>query len=110
MSSGSISVDHTSTNGSGRVRHVRGSFVSEGNGPRCHVRAVLSLIPAAAAAASNVAFFIRFFLSKRTCLSLTIRGSRSPGTRPELAQLRTVAQAVRTADPPAEVVVARRQK
>jgi hypothetical protein len=28
---------------------------------------------------------IRFFLSKRTCLSLTIRGSTSPGTRPELS-------------------------
>jgi hypothetical protein len=54
-------------------------------------------------------FSIRFFLSKRTCLSLTIRGSTSPGTRPEL-QLRTVAQAVRTADPPAKVIVARRQK
>jgi hypothetical protein len=108
-SSGSISVDHTSTNGSARVRHARDSFVSEGSGPRCHLRAVLSLIPAADAAASNVFFSIRFFLSKRTCLSLTIRGSTSPGTRPEL-QLRTVAQAVRTADPPAEVIVARRQK
>ncbi len=92
------------------MRHARGCFVSEGNEPRCHVRAVLSLIPAAAAAASKVLPSIRFFLIKRTCLSLTIRGSRSPGTRPELAQLRTVAQAVRTADPPAEVVVARRQE
>jgi hypothetical protein len=67
--SGSISVAHTSANGSGRVSHVRGTFVSEGSGPRCHVRAVLSLIPAADAAASNVLFSIRFFLSKRTCLS-----------------------------------------
>src|SRR6185369_5418623 len=82
---GSISVDHTSTNGSGRVRHVRGSFVAEGSGPRCHFRAVLSLIDAADAAASIVLFSIRFFLSKRTCLSLTIRGSTSPGTRPELS-------------------------
>ena len=89
---------------------VRASFVFEGSGPRCHTRAVRSLIPAADAAASNVSFSIRFFLSKRTCLSLTIRGSTSPGTRPELSQLRTVAQAVRTADPPAEVVVASRQK
>ena len=108
-SSGSTSVDHTSTNGSGRVRYARGAFVFEGSGPRCHLRAVLSHIPAATAAASNVFFCIRFFLSKRTCLSLTIRGSASPGTRPEL-QLRTVAQAVRTADPPAKVIVARRQK
>ena len=84
-SSGSISVDHTSTNGSGRVRHVRGSFVADGSGPRCHLRAVLSLIPAADAAASIVLSSIRFFLSKRTCLSLTIRGSRSPDTRPELS-------------------------
>jgi len=39
-----------------------------------------------AAAASNVVVFsIRFCLSKRTCLSLTIRGSRSPDARPELS-------------------------
>src|SRR4029079_14878825 len=57
----------------------------EGSGPRCHLRAVLSLIAAAGAAASNVLFSIRFFLSKRTCRSRTIRGSTSPGTRPELS-------------------------
>jgi hypothetical protein len=78
-SSGSTSVAHTSTNERGRVRHARTSFVSEGGSPRCHVRAVLSLIPAAAAAASNVVFSIRFFLGKRTCLSAGCRGSRSPG-------------------------------
>src|SRR6185437_4168744 len=84
-SSGSISVDHTFTHGSGRVLHARGSFVADGSGPRCHLRAVLSLIPEADAAAPIVLRSIRFFLSKRTCLSLTIRGSTSPGTRPELS-------------------------
>ena len=77
-SSGSISSAHTSTNGSGRVRQSLGVFVADGSGPCCHFLAVLSLIPAAVAAASNVLSFIRFFLSKRTCLSVTIRGSRAP--------------------------------
>ncbi len=58
---------------------------TEGIGPRCHVRAVLSLIEAAAAAASIVLFSIRFFLSKRTCLSLTIGGSSSPDAWSELS-------------------------
>jgi hypothetical protein len=56
-----------------------------------------------------VLFAIRFFLSKRTCLSLTMRGSWSPAPA-RSPQLRTVAQAVRTAEPPANLVVARRQK
>lgn len=72
--SGSTSAAQTSTNGSGRVRHVLGCFTAEGSAPCCHFLAVLSLIPAAVAAPSNVFFFIRFFLTKRTCLSVTIRG------------------------------------
>ncbi len=111
-SSGSISKDHTSTNGSGRVRHVRGSFVADGSGPRCHLRAVLSLIDAAAAAASIVLFSIRFFLSKRTCVSLTIRGLQEPRhTGPGLPPAPPPSHTPScTLDPPAEVVVARRQK
>ena len=37
-------------NGSGRVRHLRLPFFSDGSLPRCHVRAVRTLIPDAAAA------------------------------------------------------------
>jgi len=105
-----MSAAQTSANGSDRVRHALGVFVAEGSGPRCHFLAVLSLIPAAAAAASNVSPAIRFFLSKRTCLSLTIRGSASPGSCQSGALSGTVTQAVRTADQPAKVVVVSRQK
>jgi len=45
-------VDHTPAKGSGR--HARGVVVADGSGPVCHLRAVLSLMPAAAAAASKV--------------------------------------------------------
>ena len=77
-SSGSISVAHTSSKGSCRVRHVRASFVSDGSGPACHVRAVRTLIPAAAAAASWVFPSAIFFLSSRTCASVTNLGRPRP--------------------------------
>ena len=47
---GSTSSIHTPANGSGRVRHLRFPFLSDGSLPRCHVRAVRTLIPDAAAA------------------------------------------------------------
>jgi len=70
------------------VRHALGVFVADGTAPCCHFRAVLSLIPAAIAAAANVSPDIRRLLKKRTCLSLTIQGSRSPGTWSEPLRLR----------------------
>ncbi len=78
--SGTISCSHTPANGSGRVRQLRGVLPAEGSGPRAHVRAVRTLIPAAAAAASWVFLSIRFCLSNRTCASETIRPS--PGADP----------------------------
>ena len=51
-SRGSISASHTPSKGSGRVRHLRSCFVSDGQGPRCHFRADHTLIPAMAAAVS----------------------------------------------------------
>ena len=57
---GTTSGCHTSANGSSRVRHHRGAFAVDGNGPLCHLRAARSLIPAAAAAAANVLPAIRF--------------------------------------------------
>ena len=51
-SRGSISASHTPSKGSGRVRHLRSCFVSDGQGPRCHFRADRTLIPAMAAAVS----------------------------------------------------------
>ena len=63
---GTTSDSHTSTNGSSRVRHVRGAFAVVGNAPSCQRRAVRSLIPAAAAAASSVFPVIRFSRNRRT--------------------------------------------
>ena len=45
-----VLVAHTPANGSGRVRHHRLPFFSDGSLPVCHVRAVRTLIPDAAAA------------------------------------------------------------
>jgi len=92
------------------VRHVRSDFDADGNGPFCHFLAALSLIPAAVAAASNVFPSIRFFLSKRTCLSVTIEAlprAPAPIRNPHGS---TVAQAVRTVVGPAILVVVRRHK
>ena len=45
-----VLVAHTPANGSGRVRHHRLPFFSDGSLPVCHVRAVRTLTPDAAAA------------------------------------------------------------
>ena len=73
---GTTSDCHTSANGSSRMRHHRGAFTVDGNGPLCHLRAARSLIPAAAAvAAANVLPAIRFSRNRRTCASVTNRSS-----------------------------------
>ena len=64
---GSTSSAHTPANGSGRVRHLRLPFFSDGSLPRCHVRAVRTLIPDAAAAACCPLPSISFCLSSTTC-------------------------------------------
>jgi len=69
---GSISVAHTSANGSARVLHVRAVAVADGIGPSCQVLAERSLMPAAAAAASNVCPCILLLLRTRTWRSVTI--------------------------------------
>ena len=69
-SRGSISSSHTPSKGSGRVRHQRSSFVSDGNRPSCHLRADRTHIPAIAAAVSWVFPSISFCLSSLTCRSL----------------------------------------
>ena len=51
-SSGSMTSFQIPVKGSGRVRQVRGDFRSAGSSPRCHLPALRTLIPAAAAAAS----------------------------------------------------------
>ena len=67
-SSGSTSLSHTSANGSGRVLQLRPSvFLSDGNDPRCHFLADLSLMAADAAAACCVLPSINFCLSRTTC-------------------------------------------
>ena len=86
-SSGTTSASHTSSKGSLRVRHVRPSLVSLGNGPSCQLRADLSLIPATAAAVTCVDPSDIFFLSNLTCSSVTIwapqdrRVARTRGSR-----------------------------
>ncbi len=70
-SCGTTSDCHTSANGSSRVRHHRGAFAVDGNGPLCHLRAARSLIPAAAAAAATVLPAIRFSRNRRTWASVT---------------------------------------
>ena len=47
-----------------------GAFAVDGNVPLCHVRAVRSLIPAAAAAAVSVFPAIRFSRNRQTCASV----------------------------------------
>ena len=64
---GSTSSAHTPANGSGRVRHRLLPFFSDGSLPRCHVRAVRTLIPDAAAAACWLLPSISFCLSSTTC-------------------------------------------
>jgi hypothetical protein len=73
-----------SANGSGRVRQARGSFVSLGSAPRFQVRALRSLIPAAAAAATSVFPSAIRFLSNLTCASVTI-GAPAPDARAKAA-------------------------
>ncbi len=65
-SSGTSFASHTSSNGSLRVRQRRGDFACDGSGPRSHSRAVRTLMPAAAAAASCVLPSMRFCLNNRT--------------------------------------------
>jgi hypothetical protein len=72
-SSGTIFSCQTPASGSSRVRHVRGFFLSDGIGPAWYLRAVLSDMPAAAAAASWVFHCFNFRLNNLTCLSVTIR-------------------------------------
>lgn len=74
-SSGTSSQSQTFANGSGRVRQVRGSFVSDGSGPAFHFRALRSLIPAAAAAVANKLFSMILRLSNLTCASVSIAAS-----------------------------------
>ena len=54
------------------------TFVVDGNGPLCHLRAARSLTPAAAAAAASVLPAIRFSRNRRTCASVT-----HPSSSPE---------------------------
>ena len=82
---GTTSDCHTSANGSSRVRHHRGAFAVDGNGPLCHLRAVRSLIPAAAAVAASVLPAIRFSRNRRT---LRIRDQ--PALREENGQCHTL--------------------
>jgi hypothetical protein len=71
LNRGSMSTAHTPSNGSSRVRQVRGPVFCDGNGPACHTRAVRSLIPAAAAAAANVLPAMRCSRKRCTCRSVT---------------------------------------
>jgi hypothetical protein len=80
---GTTSDSHTSTNGSSRVRHVRGAV--DGNAPLCHLRAARSLIPAAAAAAANVLPAIRFLAQ-----SPNLRIRDQPVLREENGQCHTL--------------------
>ena len=66
----SISSSHTPSKGSGRVRHQRSGFISDGNGPLCHLRAERTHIPAMAAAVSWVFPSISLCLNNATCRSL----------------------------------------
>jgi len=73
-SRGTTSLSQIAANGSGRVRHTRGVFVSLGSAPCFQVYALRSLIPAAAAADAIVFFsHMIFFLNNLTCSSVTIR-------------------------------------
>ncbi|HEY2733682.1 MAG TPA: hypothetical protein VGI70_06840, partial [Polyangiales bacterium] len=94
------------------MRQLRGFFVSLGSAPVCHLRAVLTLIAAAADDASCVFFSIIFCLKSLTCASVTIGTPQSPSTRPEL-RTGSFPRAVRSAPTgksscrrPAEVIVA----
>ena len=62
-----VLVAHTPANGSGRVRHLRLPFFSDGSLPVCHVRAVRTLIPDAAAAPVDSCLPLAFCLSRTTC-------------------------------------------
>lgn len=68
-SRGSISSSHTPSKGSGRVRHHRSCFVSDGNEPRFHLRADRTHVPAMAAAVSRVFPSTSFCLNSLTCRS-----------------------------------------
>ena len=63
---------HTAAKGSARGLQVRAVIVADGIGPSFQVRADRSLMPAAAAAVSNVCPCIRLLLRTRICSSVTI--------------------------------------
>jgi hypothetical protein len=83
---GTTSLAQIAANGSGLVRHARGSFVSLGSGPSFQTYALRSLIAAAAAADAIVFPSAIFFLRSLTCSSVTIgtpgapRPARNSGT------------------------------
>jgi len=86
-------VSQTAINGSGRVLQCRGFFVAEGKGPLFQLRAVLSLIALAAAAATCVFPSFIFCLINLTCASRTIGSPEPPNPAEALCfDLRTRSQ------------------
>jgi hypothetical protein len=74
----------TSAYGFGRVRHVRGGFVSDGISPeRAYLRAVGSLIPARTAARIRGLPSCNSFISRLTCWSVITLAPGYPGDEPK---------------------------
>jgi hypothetical protein len=77
----------------------------DGRGPVRHLRAVFSVIPAAAAAVDKVSFCSNLFLSFLNCLSVTISADELP---PDVKFfLRALLPPLRRAEPVKVIVVAR---